>query len=581
MKILVFSPYLAIETYSTPLALLAEDLSKQGNEVVVVCCNRLYSQYCDAMRALGKSVFAQDKASVCKRCQRKQNFFQATLQRPFLQIDDYIEAFEREKIEHLLNEIDHEKLDFLYEGIPILKISLYLIVTTYKKLSFKTFSKEEMSDYKHTIRNVLLTIVSFKKILAEVSPEVCFVYNGLYPVNHALLGLTQQTGTLLYSLHGSMGLHKLEAEFFISKNHGFTFTEATKQVWPQFQNRPCPQSRLCEVTNHLFHLFNAQSGWVYSQKASEHKPRRAQWGIQANQVVFLATMSSLDELHAAQTVGVVSSQKLLFDTPLEWLESLIEYFRIHPEWFLIIRPHPREFPNQTSSIKSEYAQHLEKALTLDLPPNITVNWPSAQISLYNLMEITDVILNAWSSAGEELGCMGIPIVHYCPVILNYPGELDYVGTTLKEYRECLHQAAEEEWSFERIRRFYRWKVLQFCRTTLPIYNENKQKKYSLPRRVFRKINSFIDPIYYDKQNWKMRNQDLEKGARLQKLIGGAYDTLAHLELEEYQDGISCEEENLALKNELKRVYQRLYGGNPPLEKRNLQYQLWEHLNALE
>jgi len=60
------------------------------------------------------------------------------------------------------------------------------------------------------------------------------------------------------------------------------------------------------------------------------------------------------------------------------------------------------------TVASEYAQ-MQMALA-DLPANVAVIAPESRLSSYNLAEIADVAVTAWSSIGLELARFGLPVV---------------------------------------------------------------------------------------------------------------------------------------------------------------------------
>ena len=78
---------------------------------------------------------------------------------------------------------------------------------------------------------------------------------------------------------------------------------------------------------------------------------------------------------------------------MDWIKFTVEWVSSRPDLFLIIRVHPREFPNKRESVTSEQAIALSKFFE-HLPKNVAINWPSDSISLHDLIRITDVGLNA-------------------------------------------------------------------------------------------------------------------------------------------------------------------------------------------
>src|SRR5262249_46386450 len=162
-----------------------------------------------------------------------------------------------------------------------------------------------------------------------------------------------------------------------------------------------------------------------------------------------ATLSSPDERFAAQTVGAQGSDEdLLFPKQIDWIRALLRFVASRPDLFLLIRVHPREFPNKREGVLSQNAGLLAKTLET-LPPNSRVNWPADQVSLYDLANYTDVVLNSWSSAGKEMALLGIPVVAYSPDLILYPADLNCVGTTEADFFRKVDQALADGWTLER------------------------------------------------------------------------------------------------------------------------------------
>ena len=133
------------------------------------------------------------------------------------------------------------------------------------------------------------------------------------------------------------------------------------------------------------------------------------------------------------------------------IRALIGYVEGKENLALIIRVHPREFPNKREGVLSEHARILQAVLA-GLPPNVKVNWPTDHVSLYDLANIADVFANGWSTAGKEMAWLGLPVVLYSNDLTLYPPSLNYVGTTKPEYFRQIEQALNDGWDPERIRK---------------------------------------------------------------------------------------------------------------------------------
>src|SRR5262249_30054770 len=162
--------------------------------------------------------------------------------------------------------------------------------------------------------------------------------------------------------------------------------------------------------------------------------------VSNDQKILVAAMGSYDEEFAAETVEAKRPiQNLIFPTQAAWLQALVGFVRQRPDLFLIIRVHPREFPNKREAKKSEHATMLESLFTT-LPSNVAINWPVDRISIYDLAEETDVFLNSWSSVGKEMSVLGLPVVIYSADLPLYPAELNYLGTSEEDYFQKIQQA---------------------------------------------------------------------------------------------------------------------------------------------
>ena len=56
-----------------------------------------------------------------------------------------------------------------------------------------------------------------------------------------------------------------------------------------------------------------------------------------------------------------------------------------------------------------YEQLLE---ITDKPKNISLNLPNQKISIYEVIENVDLVLNSWSSVGKDLALLGLPVITY-------------------------------------------------------------------------------------------------------------------------------------------------------------------------
>jgi hypothetical protein len=239
------------------------------------------------------------------------------------------------------------------------------------------------------------------------------------------------------------------------------------------------------------------------------------------------------------------------------VQTLATWVGARPDLFLLLRVHPREFPNKREGLKSEHASALEQALT-ELPPNVRVNWPSDKLSIYDIAEQADVVLNAWSSAGKEMALLGLPVVTYCPTVIQYPRELNYVGTTRDAYFAAIETALHDGWSFERIRMAYRWCVLEFVRGLATIADGFTFSE-DAPTSLFERARNLVlaQPWLRQRLDLARRPRELAEHHRLSHLIASGRETLLDVEPPPRIE-VDLARETELLRQQLRRLVTALY-----------------------
>ena len=475
MKVLFFSPFSNIWEHSFPEALVAESFAQQSVEVKTVRCGTMLQVHCVAMSAAGVSPEAslETRQQVCRACIKRRELIATEMSLPELIMDDWVTAQDRALVDELTAKVrpdDWTKLEI--EGIPLGRYAAYELWINNKLVS-TTLPPEIWAQYLGQLRNTLLTFLLGKRIIEAEQPQAVVVYNDHYSVNHAFCAAAQLAGIPTYTIHGGHHMaRRAETLSMFTSNHTMedVFHSAS---WQRYRNAPIGQAEVNLVGEHFSGLLAASSAFVYSSefKGTGATELRMTLGIKPGAPVLLATMSSEDELMAVRLIDAIPStiaQKSLFSNQFEWVEYLFGYAKEHPEVHLVLRLHPRMFPNKRESVLSPVVSRI-MAMRDIAPDNLTFNMPSDGIGLYDLMQIVDVLLNFRSSVGAELAAFGIPVVVPSNAdFYTYPGEINRIGSSKDEYLAAINQALDEGWSIENARRSFRWFAFLFSRIAVDL-----------------------------------------------------------------------------------------------------------------
>ena len=464
MRALFFAPHAGIWVHAFPEALIADALGDSGIDIVYVTCGGALSSLCITMASRGVAIDSPvaAKQAVCRECMRNRDLLRADFDFKGYDFESVLTPVDERRIEELTAR-PRAVATFDLDGVAVGRAALYEYLISKKKSQLE-IPDEEWPEFRPRLANTVRSLLAAQKILDRERPDRVLTYNSLYSVNAMWRAAADQRGIASYFLHAGSNLRNRLQTMMLGRDSSLRWYAHLIEAWRDYRDLPCSAGELAAVTDHFEQLLRGTSVFAYSAaKASEAQDVRARFDVRPEQKLVVAAMSSYDEYVAARAIGEMpASPSELFPTQIEWVRALSEHFAKRPDLFLIIRVHPREFPNKREGTKSEHAYQLERAFQA-LPSNVRVNWPADKLSIYDLAEHADAFLNAWSTAGREMALLGLPVVAYCPEMLLYPAELNYVGTTRETYFAAIDKALRDGWSFERARRAFRWSVLELSR----------------------------------------------------------------------------------------------------------------------
>lgn len=562
MKILFFAPHSAVWIHAFPEALAAEALAQQGHEIVYVGCGGSLGSYCISMSALGMPFEAPlaDKQKVCGKCRGNERILRERFGFVGPNLVDIIDAEDRRVAEQFAAGVTPQNcLDLQVDGIEVGRIASYELLVQAKKKEIE-FTDAEWLRYQASLINTIMVLKAVQRLLDQARPDRVIVYNALYAVHRVVSRAAQLRGIPQYFLHAGDNLSNRLQTLILARDQAFAYYEHLRERWPAHRDHPVGPRRLRAATDHFLEVGRGRSAWAYSAAPRKDIDIRSIFDIAPGQKILCATMSSEDERFSAEVVGALPLDcKAVFARQVDWIKALIDYVSTRKHWSLIVRVHPREFPNKRESVMSAHAQMLRQVLA-ELPDNVKVNWPTDAVSLYDLAGVADVFLNAWSSAGKEMAWLGLPVVLYSSELTLYPADLNYVGVDREHYFSQLEQALQDGWSAERIRRTYRWCAIEYHAAAVGIADSYaRSERYSFISRALAKVLRSIAPYREQKADCRRRAPRLAAAPAMERIL---HDQLGSaVELPDSMAPVSHAEETEHLKREVGRLAAGLYPGD--------------------
>ena len=493
MNLLFFTPHAALWPHTQPEAYIARALAEYGHKIFYLTCGKVQT-YCAPMSAKGLApgCTAEESARVCSDCKAAANAIARVYGFPVDSLVHYLSVEDFSKFELIASEaVASKSVDTDYLGVNVGRLALYEFTLAHKKMSIE-LDELQWKEYQCYLVNALRTLQGFARYLEKKRPNAILTFSPQYSNINSVMQFAIRQGVKVFFIESGTNLaHRLGTmRVWDWDVHGLV--NPALMYWERSELNPVSQYSADNVIAHFSQLLAGHQFSVYSSPYKEVVNMRQLWNIMPAQKVLLMTLSSYDEAYAAFLIGGFPHKKVfsdVFNSQAEWIKATMEWVANRPDIFLVIRVHPRDFPNKRESVRSEQSFMLQ-ALLEHLPNNVHVNWPSEAISLYALLEYTDVVLTGWSVTGIEALTLGIPVVTYDANLPSYPGDIHYTGRSTLEYFANIDRALADGWNFENVINGFRWFAYNFDTCTVTVSRVlGKSARAQLPRvlRIWQKV----------------------------------------------------------------------------------------------
>ncbi len=505
--VLFFSPYQAVWQHSFPERKLADILEKSGDfEIKFLGCQGLLKKHCVSMTANGMNSLVDNKKKeqICSTCKNICNKTWKTKNKNF--IDEFINQSEKDSVKKIISSLSINNIsNFSFNNIPIGLIAPYELLLNHKLSSFNNITKAAWSDYLSAVENCIYVAIALKKFLKENIVDRIVVYNANYGTNHTVKLVANEINIPTIHFHYSLEFAKCGDFFYLTTEMPPYFLRSRKYFFENnIDNLNLQYSQTNRIFDHIKLLFNSTNLWVYSEKrAGKLDTVKETLQIKESDSVALMSLSSMDELfgleYSVANQKYMETSNSLFNDQFKWLDFTIAFFSKHPKWKLIIRIHPREFPNKRDTIVSEISNRYKEYLS-KLPPNVIVNHPDQKISIHDIMPLIKLHLTSWSSVGLESAIIGIPTISVTQNLSLYSNYyVTLCPESFEEYNALISKYLEAPIirSFENFTKARDWLLYDFIQTTFEMpQNEGLKQSPLLFKRLLYRIGLINFDSYY-------------------------------------------------------------------------------------
>lgn len=470
MKILNFAPFAQISQHDGPGRLVARALIEHGASVVTVRCNSLLAPGCLAIQSASRSDQIQRK-KVCDECRLKAGFADQRDRAKTIQLEAFITQEDRQEVDREVAQI--ARLAFwerLFREAPVAQFTCYEFSINNKLHDLGAMSHAQWDLYLEAYRTNLLVACAMTRILDHEKPDRLVTYNSRYGSNRVACWLAEQRGLPHFSMHAGAHLEFRLRQLTIKRGILEWPSYFESPNWSSERAIPISVTEAWSLHRHVRAMTTAKSWWTYSVRggAKSADEVNLSLGLMPGQRFAVALMRSEDESLASKFASSdeFHQDPQLFPTQSDWLQFLFAYYKERPDKILVVRPHPRGFPNKREGKLAESSRRLRE-LASNLPlKNVIFNFPDDNIALHDLYKSASLVLNSSSSSGLEAVLQGKPVVGNGDWLPSYPPELQQNPSSLADYRLLLDEAQSVKLNVPAV--FVALRYLNFTTRRFPI-----------------------------------------------------------------------------------------------------------------
>lgn len=434
-RVLIVNPLSGIFPHSIASLDLAIQFAELGVEVDFLTCTGKILSSCTLIGELGGSRTIQEICFDCNHKRKQLERIGALDGVNFLSIDRFLQDDKATSIK-----VDSGR-GFSGLSSDLAQIARYEVTLKFK-LQSDSLGSVAKKFFRETLESVELAHLAATRLFAGTSYSQVYCYSPQYAVPGAVCKAATAAGVTVFFVEGSSNMILRHSFVRIWDWNKWKLGGPQLNSWPGF-SRVVPSTRerlIVWATQFAKRL--AEDHSVYSQPDRPFFNPRVRLGIPRKNHLVLLTLSSSDEVAAAQMIDGLPSSRFssaVFDSQMSWVSETLNFLKDRKDVSVVVRLHPRDFPNKRESVQSEASLIWERLID-NAPSNVKFDLPEDAIPVNSYFRRADLVLSGWSSTLLDALWSGTPAISYDCRIGPFPGDVVPGATSREEYFRLIDQA---------------------------------------------------------------------------------------------------------------------------------------------
>ena len=280
------------------------------------------------------------------------------------------------------------------------------------------------------------------------------------------------------------------------------------------------------IVDHYDSLFNAKHYLNYSKPRNKKFIKK--FKNKEYDKTILIGLSGDDEDVCLEESGmdIVYSHhfKRIFKNQMDWIKNLLDFIKLDKNNLYIIRPHPRDWPDtKRTFVESDNYKNFKNLFNdTSLPKNIVINSPTDNVSVYDFMEICDLLLVYRSSIAVDFGMMGIPVICSDLSLSLHPVYSGTLFNNRDEYFSLLENKQSFNKNLKSAEHYIRWFIYSNILDTLDLRKTfKKSEANNIRNNIYKIIEKILEKLkiqYLKKNELSQIKENISVSNNLKKLL---------------------------------------------------------------
>jgi hypothetical protein len=377
--------------------LMAYSLSIRGFDICATFCDGIQEIECNVYGGVwqGKQNFTNN----CNYCQKQSEELWSFLDKKnIFKYSQYLTQEDFLKIDSIINEIPYDGWScFIYDDWDFGLMAENILVNNYVVADYKLIKKHEELGRSH-LRNLLLCKFACEKIITQISPDRIISNDSFYGMWKIWELLAKKYSIPFYS-HWSGTRFGGWTYAYNDAAMNLNFSKS----WNNYSKVPLTNNEINRVEKWLEDRALGKDMIIDTASLQSFKNENVDFSnLDKSKPIALLSANVSWDLAAL-------NKEVFYESMMDWIIDTIDWFKVHSEYQLIIKSHPAEFFPGIPETKETVISVIKKQFS-ELPSNIFILSPKANISFYDLISFSTIGLVYTSTVGLEMAARAIPVI---------------------------------------------------------------------------------------------------------------------------------------------------------------------------